>query len=170
MDTMRVTKIVGGVCGSLLVLLLVKWGGDIIFVGAEGEDHPEQAYSIAVPDSSAPVEAVVEVPFAEIYASADAALGERVFAKCATCHKVDPGNNAVGPTLFGIVGRAPGSEPGFSNYSDAMLAVTEPWTPEHLNTFLTRPSDAVPGTAMRFSGLPKPEDRANLIAYLATLQ
>ncbi|MEX0970620.1 MAG: c-type cytochrome [Paracoccaceae bacterium] len=171
MDTMKATKIVGGVSGSLLVLLLVKWGAELIYAGGGGHgEGAAQAYAIVVPDSDAPVEEVAEVPFEEIYATADAAQGERVFAKCKSCHRASEGDNATGPTMFAIVGRAPGAEPGFGNYSDAMLAVTEPWTPEHLNEFLTRPADAVPGTSMRFSGLPKPEDRANLIAYLATLQ
>ena len=43
------------------------------------------------------------------------------------------------------------------------------WTPEELNTFLTNPKGAVPGTAMGFAGLKKIDDRANVIAYLQSL-
>ena len=45
----------------------------------------------------------------------------------------------------------------------------EKWTYEHLYHFLKKPSADMPGTAMGFAGLPKPEDRANVIAYLRTL-
>ena len=42
------------------------------------------------------------------------------------------------------------------------------WTPEELFAFLANPKKDVPGTKMSFAGLPKPEDRANVIAYLQT--
>ena len=46
----------------------------------------------------------------------------------------------------------------------------ESWTPENLNGFLENPKGYMPGTKMGFAGLPKAEDRANLIAWLATQQ
>jgi cytochrome c len=56
-------------------------------------------------------------------------------------------------------------------YSDALAALTaEFWTPENLNGFLENPKGYMPGTKMSFAGLPKVEERANLIAYLATVQ
>ena len=173
MDTMKATRIVGGVCGSLLVFLLIKWGADIIYSPAGGEgDAAEQAYLIEVPDTgdaasggaAAPV-----VPFAEYFAVADAALGERVFGKCKSCHTVENGVNRTGPSLFGVVGRVPGTEAGFGGYSDNMVALGGTWTPEELNIFLTRPSDLVDGTTMRFPGLPKPEDRAAVMVYMESM-
>ena len=65
----------------------------------------------------------------------------------------------------GVVGRPVGSVEGFG-YSDPMAAHGGNWTPEELFAFLASPKKAVPGTKMSFAGLPKPEDRANLIAYL----
>ena len=50
--------------------------------------------------------------------AADPAAGEKVFGKCKSCHKVD-GNNATGPHLNGVVGRAVASVADFG-YSDAM--------------------------------------------------
>ena len=41
---------------------------------------------------------------------------------------------------------------------------------ENLNGFLTSPKAYMPGTKMSFAGLPKVEDRANVIAYLAATQ
>ena len=53
---------------------------------------------------------------------------------------------------------------GFA-YSDGMHTHGA-WTPEALFVFLANPKKAVPGTKMSFAGLPKPEDRANVIAFL----
>ena len=98
------------------------------------------------------------------FSVADAAKGEQVFKKCAACHKLD-GNNAVGPHLDAVVGRPVASVEGFS-YSDGMHAHGGDWTPEALFAFLANPKKVVSGTKMSFAGLPKPEDRANVIAYL----
>jgi cytochrome c len=75
----------------------------------------------------------------------------------------------VGPNLWGIVGRMHGVHEGFA-YSEAMAALKDkPWSYEALNEFLIKPSAAVPGTKMAYGGLKKDADRANLLAYLATL-
>jgi cytochrome c len=39
-----------------------------------------------------------------------------------------------------------------------------------LDVYLTNSQKKVKGTKMIFPGLPKPEDRANVIAYLSTLK
>src|SRR5699024_10255165 len=67
--------------------------------------------------------------------------------------------------LYNVVGREVASVDGF-NYSDAMVAHGGEWTPERLDEFLTKPSDAVPGTSMSFAGLNKVDDRVDVIAYL----
>jgi cytochrome c len=99
----------------------------------------------------------------------DAAAGKSVFNKCAICHSPVAGKNSVGPSLFGVVGRASGSVAGFS-YSDAMKAANKTWDEATLDAYLENPKAMVPGTKMIFPGLPKPEDRANVIAYLDTLK
>ncbi|MES2913913.1 MAG: cytochrome c family protein [Pseudomonadota bacterium] len=172
-DTMTMTKTVGAVCGSLLVLLLVGWAADSLYtVGGEAGSEKEegelaQAYTIDTGEEAAPAEGEAEtVDVAALIASADPAAGEAVFKKCASCHKLD-GSSGVGPNLNGVVGRNHGSVAGFP-YSEAMAAKSaEPWTPEALFAFLENPKKAVPGTKMAFAGLPKPEDRANVIAYLS---
>jgi len=102
-------------------------------------------------------------------ADGDAAAGKTVFNKCAICHPREPGKKSVGPTLFGVIGRQSASVEGFS-YSDAMKAANKTWDAATLDAYLTDPKALVPGTKMTFAGLPKAEDRANLIAYLATLK
>lgn len=167
-DTMTLTKIGGGLAGSLLVFLLAGLASESIYSGGgHGEGH-EQAYVIAVEGAETTEEPVEEEPaFAEVFAVADAAAGEGEFRPCAACHSVAAGENKTGPSLHGVVGRAPGTAPGF-NYSGGFADLNAGWTPEELNLFLTNPKDYAPGTAMNFNGIRDIEDRANLIAWLAT--
>ncbi len=173
-DTMTLTKVTGAVCGSLLVYLFAAWAAESLYntepAGGHGGEEVAQAYSIDTGEAAAGDGAAAEGPsFDELYASADPAAGEKVFGKCKACHKID-GTNATGPHLNGVVDRNHGSVDGFG-YSDAMSASkAETWTPEHLDAFLTNPKGYVPGTKMSFAGLPKAQDRANVIAYLATLK
>jgi cytochrome c len=161
MDTMEVTKFVGAVCGSLLVFLLIQTAAHALY----STESEAVGYAIEVPEGGEggePAEEQVDV--AALMGAADPAKGETVFKKCAACHKLD-GSDGVGPHLNGVVGRPVASAEGFS-YSDAMAAHGGDWTPEALIAFLDDPKGVVPGTKMNFAGLPKPEDRANVIAYL----
>jgi cytochrome c len=88
------------------------------------------------------------------------------------CHNLQNGGpNMVGPNLYGVLGRKPGSHPGYA-YSPAMtdFAAKQPvWDYDHLYMFLKAPGSYLNGTKMTFVGLKKPEDRINMIAYLRTL-
>lgn len=172
-DTMTITKATGAVCGSLLVYLFAAWGADSLYtVGhkAHGEEEIAQAYTIDTGAEEASAESEEAAPdFATVFAAADVAAGEKTFAKCKSCHKLD-GSDGVGPHLNGIVGKNKGISEGYA-YSDALAALTaEVWSPENLDGFLENPKGYMPGTKMAFAGLPKIEERANLIAYLATVQ
>jgi cytochrome c len=171
-DTMTITKTVGGVCGALLIFLFANWAAESIYFGGEGGDERPQAYSVAVEGGEAASGgetegAAADPAYADVSAAADVAAGEKLFGKCKACHKID-GTNATGPHLNGVVGRARGTVEGFG-YSEAMKAKSDPWSPENLYVFLKNPKADVPNTKMGFAGLAKPEDRANVIAYLATL-
>ena len=96
--------------------------------------------------------------FDQVYAAADPAKGEKVFAKCKACHKID-GTNGTGPHLNGVVGRPIASVPGFG-YSDALKALGGNWEPARMQQFIHSPKGYAPGTKMGFAGLPKIEDRA----------
>ncbi|WP_223423651.1 c-type cytochrome [Tateyamaria pelophila] len=165
-DTMTFTKIAGSFCGALLILLLGKWAADALFY--TGSHGGVQSYVIDTGEGE-PEPEVAEVPFAEVLASADIGEGAKVFRKCSACHKAEAGANATGPYLHGVVGRAVDSATGFTSYSGALEEVAEVWTPENLNEFLINPKGYAPGTSMGFNGLPKVEDRANVIAYLDSL-
>ncbi len=162
-DTMTLTKATAGFCGAFLVFLLGKWAATEIYAM---DSHGEASYVIEVADAGG-AEEVEEVSFTELLASADVGKGAKVFKKCAACHKLEDGANATGPYLFGLIGRDAGAAAGFG-YSGALPAGA--WTEDALNAFLTKPSDYAPGTSMSFAGLKKDTDRANLIAYLATIQ
>ncbi|AAV96763.1 cytochrome c family protein [Ruegeria pomeroyi] len=164
-DTMTVTKAAAGLFGAFLALLLAKWAAETVYhVGGHGD---EPAYAIEVAEAEEASGTEETVSFEELMASADAAKGEKVFKKCAACHKVN-GEDATGPHLDGVVGRAVASVAGFG-YSGAMQGHGGDWTPEALDEFLTKPSAAVPGTSMSFSGLKKQGDRVDLIAYLQSV-
>lgn len=171
-DTMTITKAGGALCGAFLIFLLIKWGADALYhtgAVAHGGEEVAQAYTVDTGEAAGgETAAVAEGPdFATLLASADAAAGEKVFGKCKACHKVD-GTNGTGPHLDGVVGRAVASVADFG-YSDPMKAHGGNWTPEALEAFLANPKGVVPGTKMSFAGLPKVEDRANVIAYLQSL-
>ncbi|WP_296423167.1 c-type cytochrome [Yoonia sp.] len=166
-DTMTMTKVVGGLCGTLLVYLLGGWVAETIYHGGGGHSEA-QAYVIEVADGGGEAEVVEEVDFAVVMASASAADGEGVWRNCRSCHALEPGVNGTGPTLYGVVGRPVDAVAGFA-YSGALEEVVDVWTPDALNGFLENPKGYAPGTIMGFNGLRKVEDRANLIAYLDSL-
>ncbi len=168
-DTMTITKAAGSICVALLVFLLAGWAAEGLYnVDNHDEDHVS-GYRIAIPEEGAvaEVEAEPEIPFEEVYASADAGAGERLWRQCSACHALNAGQNGVGPYLSGIVDRPKHSAEGF-DYSDALLSQDGSWTPENLSAFLENPREYAPGTAMSYGGMDDVEDRANLIAYLAT--
>ncbi len=102
----------------------------------------------------------------------DAAAGEKVFRKCAACHTLTPdGKSKIGPDLYGVVGRTTGTLEGFK-YSKVMTEAGEEghvWTAEEISTFLENPKKMFPGTKMTFVGLKKPEERADVIAYIVSV-
>lgn len=97
----------------------------------------------------------------------DAAHGKSLYAQCRSCHT--PEENSVGPKHCDVVGRKAASLPDYQ-YSPAMRKSGLTWTPENLDRFLHKPAAFVPGNYMPFAGIAKAKDRADIIAYLATLR
>ena len=99
-------------------------------------------------------------------ASANADAAQNTIKKCIACHSFEKGGaNKIGPNLWSIVGATKARNKSFS-YSKALASAGGTWTEEELFYFLTKPSKFLPGTKMSFSGIRKPEDVANVIAYL----
>lgn len=98
-------------------------------------------------------------------ADGDAEKGKKVFNKCKACHSLEAGQNKIGPSLAGVLGRAAGSVEGFK-YSDAMKNSGVTWNEDSISAYLADPKGNIPGNKMAFAGLKKEDDREDLIAYL----
>jgi cytochrome c len=104
------------------------------------------------------------------FAAGDATKGKAVFQRCAICHKAEKdGGNGLGPNLFGVVGRKSGTVAGFS-YSPAMKSAGIAWTADKLDAYIAHPAAVVPANRMAFAGISDAGQRADLVAYLATLK
>jgi cytochrome c len=86
---------------------------------------------------------------------------------CRECHAFDKGDNRIGPTLYGVVGRKAGSVPGFA-YSDSVKSSGITWDEKSLDKWITNPNAMIPGNNMGaiFSGLSDAAERAKIIAFL----
>lgn len=102
-----------------------------------------------------------------VYAQ-DSEHGQSLFKACAACHATD-NINRVGPGLARVVGRKAGTVPGF-RYSRAMKNSGIIWDKKTLSAYLESPQEVVPGNRMPFAGMENAQDRADLVAYLATLK
>lgn len=133
-------------------------------------EKPAIAVAEATPEATAASAPKGPEPIEPLLASANVDHGKQIFQKdCTSCHTDDKGGaNKVGPNLWDIVGRKKGSHPGFS-YSSGVEAKGGEWTYEDLNHWLFKPSAFIKGTKMAFAGLPKTQDRADIIAYLRTM-
>jgi cytochrome c len=98
-------------------------------------------------------------------ADGDAARGEKRFEDCAACHKLQAGENEVGPSLHGLFDRKAGEVADF-RFSPALKRSGIVWTAQTLDTFLADPQKVVPANRMPYAGMLDAADRADLIAYL----
>ena len=109
------------------------------------------------------------VPIEALLATADPAKGEAVFKKCVSCHTINPGGaNGIGPNLHGVMGEPIGTGHAGFAFSEALKSHGGKWDWTNMDAWLHNPKKFAPGTKMTFAGLSKPEDRANLIAYMNT--
>jgi cytochrome c len=132
---------------------------------AEGEKGAEAAAAAA---SAAPK---LE-PIGPALAKADAKKGEEIAHVCLTCHTFAKGEpNKIGPNLFNVVGGPIAEDRGGYDFSDALKQHDkEKWTPDLLNKWLNGPQDFASGTKMSFPGMPKVQDRADVVKYLESLK
>lgn len=174
MDSFEFNKIAGAILATALGVMAISIVSEVVFATHEPET-PGFAVAVAEEGEGGGGEAAPSdvPPIAVRLQTADVAAGEKSVGKCKSCHTFDKGDTrkTPGPNLWGIVGAPIGHLEGFA-YS---AAITEKhnegltWTFENLDHFLTAPKAFIPGTAMTFAGLKRPDERANVIAYLRTL-
>jgi cytochrome c len=100
----------------------------------------------------------------------DVAAGKSAFqSSCSICHSTQAGQNKIGPTLFGLLGRKTGIVAGY-NYSPANAAANLTWDPATLDKYLEAPRAMIPGTKMTYAGMKDAGKRGDLISYLETLK
>jgi cytochrome c len=172
----EVNKIAGAVLTAMLASAVIHQVGNILV-------HPlrldKPVYVVQGVETKAEATAAAPsgplAPIAPLLAAASADSGKTVAKQCTSCHTYDKGGKGgVGPNLWDVVGGKKAHMAGF-NYSSAMQAAAQKagddgaWNYEQINAFLANPKTVVPGTKMTFAGLRKPEDRANVIAFLRSL-
>jgi cytochrome c len=120
----------------------------------------------AVEQAPAPLE-----PIGPFMAKADAKHGETVAKVCLQCHTFGKGEpNKIGPNLFGVIEENIASVPNYQFSPGLAAHKGEKWDPDKLNSWLFKPTEFVKGTKMVFPGLPKEQDRADVISYLESLK
>jgi cytochrome c len=157
-----ILAMVSGIVSNLLVHPLPLAKPAYAIAGAPAAESTE----------STPAAPAGPEPIAPLMAAASADAGKTKTALCAACHTFDKGGaNRIGPNLYGIVGSAIAEDRGGFAFSTALTTKGkgQTWTLDNLNAWLFKPQDFASGTKMTFIGLPKPQDRANVIAYLNTM-
>ncbi|HEX9964548.1 MAG TPA: cytochrome c family protein [Allosphingosinicella sp.] len=163
----RSNTIAGWVLGAGIIVL----GASIVTGEMFHQERPEKMgypiEGVVIPGKGGPAEA--EQPIANFLAGANPAKGEGQFKKCTACHTINKGGPAgQGPNLWGVLGSAIGKHaPGFP-YSPALAGKGGNWDWDSMSQWIKSPRDFAPGTKMTFAGISKPEDRADLLAYLNT--
>ncbi|MEL8056708.1 MAG: c-type cytochrome, partial [Pseudomonadota bacterium] len=181
MGELGLNKIFGALLAVGLVVLGLKEVSTIVFGG--GHHHHKEyeslnawaesnfkGYRVDIAETGGVGEVIEEIyDLGALLIGADLARGERSFkAKCASCHTIDQGgSNGTGPNLYATMGAAKQSHSGFS-YSGALGNTEGDWSWERMDAWLENPSSYARGTSMAFAGLKRDDERAAVLAYLAS--
>lgn len=105
----------------------------------------------------------------EVSGRGDVGRGTEVFSRnCAVCHSVIAGLHKVGPSLAGVFGRQAGAVPFFTNYR-ALRDLDVVWDEQSLDAWLADPQGFTGRPSAMTVKLAEPQARADVIAYLKTL-
>lgn len=171
MDSFEWNKIIGAVLATALFVMAVKIASEAVFhvpkLAKPGYEVPGVEETQTAEGGAKPAEETLP-DFATVIPAADQAHGQQIAQRCTQCHDwAKGGPNRIGPNLYGIINRPRGTHEGF-NYSAAMKNKGGTWTYEDLFHYLKSPGTFIPGNKMAFAGLPKAQDRIDLIAFIRT--
>jgi len=163
-------KIIVSVVFAIILVLGINKIADVIFYVEKPEKSAYQVSSMTSVASTTTSQTSSENSSSEnimaLFASVNAADGEKVFKKCAACHSIAKGGkNKIGPALWGVLGRKAGSVSDYK-YSKALAAHGKSWSFEEMNGFLLKPKEWIKGTKMSFAGLKNAKERAAVILYM----
>ncbi len=170
MSGLELNKVVAAVLVAGLVGMVTGNLADILY---QPNINAKHGYTIAVTEE-APVASgaeviEVKVDIIALLSKANVDNGANLIKKCSICHDFTKGGpNRVGPNMWGIVGNKKAHRDDFV-YSKALATKGGTWIYEDLYHMISKPSSFLPGTKMNFIGFKKPEDVADVIAYLRTL-
>jgi cytochrome c len=161
-------KFGGAILGILIFLLCIRLAFIAVY---EPRNLSRPLYVLkglvmAHPPGAAPLAAETAPDWDVVLPAADLAAGKKLSSRCVGCHDLSStGTNKFAPSLYGIVGRPMGAQPGY-DYSSVLSSRGGIWTPSDLFRFLREPQVYLPGTKMSAAGIESARDRINLIAYL----
>lgn len=171
MASMELNKAFAAVLTAGIAFMLAGQVGSVLV-------SPERPHgsAIRIGDPSAGAPTPVTAPAAEaepingLLASANVENGQAISQRqCGACHSFNEGGrNGVGPNLYNVVGEPHGRTEGYA-YSAVLKGKPGPWTYEALNAWLYKPSAYAPGTRMAYAGITNTQQRADVIAYLRSL-
>jgi len=181
MGELGLNKIFGALLAVGLVVLGLKEVSTIVFGGGHHGHHEYESlnqwaeenfhgYRVNIAESGGGAEVIEEVyDLGALLLGADLSRGERSFkAKCASCHTVEQGGtDGTGPNLYGTLGATKQSHAGF-NYSGALGNTEGDWSWDQMDAWLENPGSYARGTSMAFAGLKRDDERASVLAYLAS--
>ncbi len=89
---------------------------------------------------------------------------------CRECHSFVKDDNRLGPTLYGVVGRKAGTQPGYA-FTQSLKDSGVTWDAATLDKWIANPNAVIPGNGMSppYGGVADPAIRAKIIAYMKTL-
>jgi cytochrome c len=167
-DSYEWNRIAGAVLAAAIAILGLMIISGYLFMPRPLETQAYVVEGVEV-ETAAAGAAEPERPISFYLAQASVERGAAAFRKCAACHSIEAGGaNGIGPNLHGIMMDRHAQRPGFG-YSSAMAATADKlWDWDAMNEWLRNPRAYISGTTMAFAGISRAQERADLMAYLAS--